>query len=75
MSLCPEFEERARMSEADFWAYVYRDHMAQEPDDLDGDDTPTTYQTDPCPECGERGPCGYDTEGRAMVHIATEEET
>jgi hypothetical protein len=24
--------------------------------------------TDPCPTCGEAGPCGYDAEGRPMIH-------
>lgn len=24
---------------------------------------------DPCPECGERYACGYDAEGRPMVHV------
>ena len=23
----------------------------------------------PCPECGNVGACGYDSEGRAMIHV------
>lgn len=24
--------------------------------------------SDPCPECGQVGPCAYDVEGRPMIH-------
>ena len=28
------------------------------------------YFDDPCPMCGERYACGYDAEGRPLVHVA-----
>lgn len=27
-----------------------------------------------CDVCGETGPCGYDVEGRALIHVTTTEE-
>lgn len=41
--------------------------------DLDLADRPTDvlaelHLTDPCPECGSRGACGYDEQGRPMIH-------
>lgn len=30
---------------------------------------------DPCPVCGERGPCGYDVEGYPLIHTVAVQET
>lgn len=35
-------------------------------------DEPMLQFEDPCPTCGERGPCGYDQEGRVLVHPTEE---
>lgn len=29
---------------------------------------------EPCPECGQRGPCFYDAEGRPMIHVNTDDD-
>ena len=29
----------------------------------------------PCPECGERGACAYDAEGRPLIHVAQDEDS
>lgn len=29
---------------------------------------------DPCPECGSMVACGYDSEGRPMIHVIEEDE-
>lgn len=34
-----------------------------------------SIDADPCPLCGERGACGYDSEGRALIHALGEEES
>lgn len=40
--------------------------------DLDG---PVSIHATECPVCGEQGACGYDNEGRPMIHtLAGEEE-
>jgi acetone carboxylase gamma subunit len=33
-----------------------------------------TARWTPCPECGELGACGFDAEGRPMVHVTADEE-
>lgn len=49
--------------------------------DYDPDDDPNAPRPDddllypdPCPECGQVGPCSYDAEGRAPIHVTTEED-
>lgn len=70
--LCPEADLRDGMTDEEFWAHVY-------PQSDDGPDTEGPEDFDllrhfgrPCEVCGELGPCGYDAEGRPMIH--TEEE-
>lgn len=31
------------------------------------------YRDEPCPACGEIGACGYDTEGRALIHVTEDD--
>jgi hypothetical protein len=69
--LCPEADYRDTLTDDEFWAHVYPQG--------DGPDTEGPEDFDllrhfgrPCEVCGEIGPCGYDTEGRPMIH--TEEE-
>ena len=42
--------------------------LAEYPYD-DEDSEQMSYQQEPCAECGEVGPCGYDNEGRPMIHV------
>lgn len=54
-------------------------HNVTEPDDDDlpdmGEDEAWLWaQATPCPTCGERGPCGYDAEGRALIHLTPRED-
>ncbi len=65
MSLCPEAEARSKMSDPEFWEWVF-------PDGEDGDepDPPELSSPDePCPACGTVGPCGYDANGMPMIHF------
>jgi hypothetical protein len=71
--LCAEADYRASLSEDDFWAYVLSD-TAEEPQPFDEDLDATTNQNEPCPECGEYGQCGYDMEGRPMIHVTTDDD-
>lgn len=70
--LCPEADYRDSLSDADFWAHVYPD--ASDPDPSDYDAPPgmgvvvISDHVSPCPLCGEWGACGYDPEGRPMIH-------
>lgn len=45
------------------------DHLADydEPDQFEDLDTE-------CPECGESGPCGFDAEGRPMIHVTRRDD-
>lgn len=69
--LCPEADLRDRMSDADFWAHVF---PMPEPWDDGPDLDDTTNQDKPCPLCGEIGACGYDNEGRPLIHSLNGDE-
>lgn len=77
MSLCPDREYRESLSEDEFWDYVLLgqrpgEYVEPEPDD-DLDEYVTFAGTfDACPECGEIDACGYDAEGRPMIHTTNE---
>jgi hypothetical protein len=43
-------------------------------DDIDGMHPVVSLNADPCPLCGEVGPCAYDAEGRPLIHAQTEPE-
>lgn len=71
---CTSRERRAAMSDGEFWQDVADSLSGPQPDaDEDlvcmGIDAPT-----PCPECGSTTACGYDTEGRPMIHVTQEDE-
>lgn len=71
MSLCPEAEFRASLDDGDFWNYVLLGIRPGDPcPDWVDIDEPSIYKP-PCPECGSIVACGYDEQGRPMVH-ATE---
>jgi hypothetical protein len=79
MRLCPEAAMRAAMTDSEFWAHVFpQPDPAGErsPDDQEIAEYELNARlADPCPECGQRGACAYDTEGRALIHVATDDET
>lgn len=70
VSLCPEFEERAAMTDDEFWSHVFAYREGTEPEfdppEVSGDEL--IEPDDECPECGAVGACGYDSEGRPMIH-------
>lgn len=66
------------LDEGDFWQWVFFRALPTDPRPDDGDDDFYAPEPDPldstrCPECGEYGACGYDAEGRPMIHTTTEE--
>lgn len=65
--LCPEAAELDALDDGAFWERVLNGRT-DGPDTEDPDDVPTTRQFDPCPLCGERGACGYDDQGRPLIH-------
>jgi hypothetical protein len=74
MSLCPEADTRARMSDEEFWDHVFNLPLPEgwdtTPSAIDIEDMEAmSHLANPCPECGQWGACAYDTEGRAMVHV------
>lgn len=73
-SLCPERDERAAMSDGEFWDRVARNlgHNT-DPDDLEFDLDPQ-LDVGLCDTCGSTGACGYDSEGRALIHASTEDD-
>lgn len=75
--LCPEGDERDAMTDDEFWARVTA--YLQGPDGEDYqplDHLPVVrLQAEPCRECGELGACSYDSEGRALIHAITDDDT
>jgi hypothetical protein len=71
MSLCPEGEYRNTLSDEEFWAHIFQTDY-QESDGPDFDD-PTVLLV-PCYVCGSMTACGYDSEGRPMIHSMESED-
>lgn len=65
---CASSPEAAVISDGEFWEKVAISMGVGGRDDDDYDDDQQTAQADPCPECGQIGPCAYDVEGRPMIH-------
>lgn len=67
------------MDDGEFWDYVLNGvdpgATSQEEDALENlwfDDE--DVQRAPCPECGATGACGYDDQGRALIHASFDPE-
>jgi len=75
-SLCPDAERRSKLTDDEFWDEVWhRLGYGGGPDADPGDDD--IREDDPdlgarCPECGERGACAFDVDGRPMIHAITD---
>jgi hypothetical protein len=68
--LCPQADLRDAMDEDEFWDHVFHGgEVDLEPDyeDMEPIDEEVHIPT-PCEVCGSTGACGYDTEGRALIH-------
>lgn len=70
---CIVRDKRKTMNDEEFWDDVFGTpdpfQEAVELDECFGIDAPT-----PCPECGSTVACGYDSEGRPMIHVVEEEK-
>lgn len=69
--LCSEAAARDAMSDAEFWEHVLGTGTHYEDDVADYYDGPIDNAEEiatACPECGAWGACGYDAEGRPMIH-------
>lgn len=82
VSRCPEAAERAAMDDGAFWERVRDSLLAPGADpfadwadgeDLDDLDFLPDRLGQPCPVCHERGACGFDLEGRALIHALEDE--
>lgn len=70
-SLCPEHDKRAAMTDEEFWQHVFQvDYEGWT--DFDGP-TDGDVADESCSVCGERGACGYDAEGRPMIHTVQDD--
>lgn len=77
MNICPEGEFRGKLTEGEFWDYVLKNVEEVTftfSDDGSFIDDITLLMNQPCTVCGEAGACGYDSEGRPMIHSFTEED-
>ena len=76
---CTVRDARAAMTDDEFWHDVARglEQPPYQSDDPHGDyydPDPALALPDPCPTCGELGACGYDAEGRPMIHTSPRED-
>lgn len=69
---CQVREKRAGMSDEEFWDDVFP-QSEYEPEGPDMDCTGID-SLNPCPECGSVVACGYDSEGRPMIHVVQEDD-
>lgn len=82
MTLCPEATKRSAMDDGEFWEYVLLGIDPAYDKDYDPDDDPNAPRPDdpaftliPCPVCGTHfGACGYDQEGRPMIHATPQDD-
>ncbi len=67
--ICPNALANDALTDDQFWDQVAAAILGthEGPDD-EGPDEIVTAQLDPCPVCGECGPCGYDDSGRPLIH-------
>lgn len=72
MSLCPEFQYRESLSDEEFWAHIFQTDYEEYIDFDDIDHSPEL--PNPCKVCGELTACGYDSEGRPMIHSENVED-
>lgn len=79
--LCPEADLRDGMTEPEFWQHVLQgailpEYQEDDPDGLyyDGPDVDVALSQQPCPTCGSSAACGYDSEGRPMIHTTDPED-
>ena len=78
--ICTSSPEAAAMSDDEFWELLEArrhnmtpEQLREHEHDLTEFEFVNTAQFDPCPECGVLGACGYDAEGRPMIHTTTED--
>lgn len=69
---CASSPEAQAMPEDEYWAKVF-DRPWGEPDPDEAEELVRTRRelpisAGPCPVCGEFEACGYDAEGRALIH-------
>jgi len=69
---CASSPEAAAMTDAEFWAHVYPDDFEEPIDPYAGEPGPVDVA--PCPECGALSACGFDDEGRPMIHAINVED-
>lgn len=71
--LCRNRQTRAAMTDEEFWAHVLRSDSESARNDLDFSDAIddvelVSLDASPCDTCGSKKECGYDEQGRPMIH-------
>jgi hypothetical protein len=65
---------RDAMTDDEFWAHVSQNFIPAWDDDDAGPDIDAAFNVGTCQTCGADGACGYDAEGRPMIHADNEED-
>ncbi len=81
VDLCPEHDKRAAMDDGEFWEHVFNGYHRSNPrhDEHAFEIDPEEFDlmssiNSTCTECGGVGACGYETDGRAYIHVQQEAE-
>lgn len=72
--LCPEAAELDALDDGAFWERVLNGRTDEGPDVDEGEPEREVADLGVCPVCAELGACGYDAEGRPMIHTTDEDE-
>lgn len=72
--ICPEAEQRDAMSDSEFWEHALRATRLPTLDEDWPDEDPADWRSDPCTVCRSMGACGYDAEGRPLIHPEPDED-
>lgn len=72
---CASSPEAAAMDDGEFWDNVASSIMSDPyPHDPSHEAIDAFLHGDPCEECGAVGACGWDSEGRPLIHALGEGE-
>ncbi len=73
MSLCPESEYRASLTDSEFWEHIYPDDVEFDYDFSD-DDVHIGLMGTTCQVCGASSECGWDESGRPWIHCTPQND-
>jgi hypothetical protein len=72
--LCPEADERDQLDDGAFWDRVAASLGLNVQEREEEPDCDPQVRLEPCDICGSDSACGYDAEGRPLIHATDPEQ-